>query len=1353
MPTDDTTIPPQVRLGDPTDPDPGVSPERLQLVRRLSRDWAARIQDAGGQNPLLYRSTRGVDLAIFGPVVAAKARRREDVALLANLLAPDERPAIFRKIRNLEKKAREYQEEQGLEVLFVALGQVALPKAGQEVRPVEAPLVLAPISLRKVATAEGEDYRLLSAGEPIVNSTLVRFLTRERQIDLRAQSEVLMEDHDDPTDLLDAFAAAILTSGLAASVDKSPARLGTFTFAQEAIVLDLEAADVEYLASHSLIAALAGDLDALEIVRNVAEPLPERALDGLSVDDEPLILPADSSQRIQIATVLRGDHHVIQGPPGTGKSQSIANMIAALAAREKTVLFVAEKRAALEAVQRRLQAAGLGHLMMDLHSLTNKSAAYQQVSASWNEFAQVGLSLEDGSVQSQDSSIVRDRDQLRDRLNGRTQAIESLVTRSKSYGELLSLAADVPESIRARIVRSALPTGDHDDRVVRIGEALISMSAVLGTGIVRGEHPFFGLGEDARVGALREQIPAVRSALEELASGLNTLGAVASGGTALGRPLALLADLDERRGLNFARTFERRAAIESAPQLGWPMPLRLLVLLPPDRRALWAALRAASPSIPTKDLYASAVSALPFIEAWHTTPELGGLDIDDLAATRIPGLARRFLSIRDALASSFDEGHRPPLYSSVADARGWLQAAIDALDDLDLIEPRLVDLRLLRASGIAAALGSVTFRDAAEARTIAEHVLAADHLDALREAPGWPEALRVSGARLEEVQRDFRRWDAAVEGEVVALVEAGRRRRALAALSAARSKKVEVPSRGASPTVVRTAYDLLRKEAGKQKQHPPLRRFIDWTGEAVIALRPCWAMSPLSVSQLLPQKRLFDVVIFDEASQVEAPFAIPAIARGTQAVVAGDQKQLPPTNFFKKLGTVDDDVVDWEDVVDDDAGVDGGATPSPAQDAEAGASPTEQLAMPLEASPADAAPATARATGHRVAPSPVLTSESILAAVAETLIRSGSLRWHYRSRDARLIAFSNEHIYRPWTGSLVTFPSPAIASPFRLIHVPRGDADRAEGASREEIGNVVNAVLESAIQFPDDSVGVIVFNTKLVEMVETELEETVQDLGTNGFAPESRERIERVLDEHRFERFFCKSIEQVQGDERDAIVLHVPSRYRADGRLSANFGVLNQTGGERRLNVAVTRAKRRMTVVSGITARDMAALQFANVGPELLRLYLDFAERGGEMSSETLSMQPTLTPFERSVMDALLARGHGVVAQVGSLGYRIDLAIRHPEEEGVLALGIECDGATYHSAKAARDRDRLRQAQLEEIGWRICRIWSTDWFRDPEKQVAKVESALADAVREGVGLTVPRSVARPLENRWRGQGP
>jgi hypothetical protein len=462
---------------------------------------------------------------------------------------------------------------------------------------------------------------------------------------------------------------------------------------------------------------------------------------------------------------------------------------------------------------------------------------------------------------------------------------------------------------------------------------------------------------------------------------------------------------------------------------------------------------------------------------------------------------------------------------------------------------------------------------------------------------------------------------------------------------------------------------VIRREGGKQRKHKPVRELITQTRNVTPNIKPVFMMSPLAVSQYLPSDMQFDVVIFDEASQVTPGDAVNCIYRGKALILAGDDKQLPPTSFFER--NTDDDDEEETDIKD---------------------------------------------------------FQSVLElAKAAGAFNNLGLRWHYRSRHEDLIAFSN---YKFYEGKLVTFPSAHAEGDdvgVEFFHA-HGMYRRGGGAFNPiEATKVAERVIEHYTNRPDLTLGVVTFSVAQAKAVDEAIRE----------ARVSRRDLDRFLDDtdDRLNCFFIRALEQVQGDERDVIIFSVGYGPDEAGKISNNFGAMNKDKGWRRLNVGITRARQRVEVFASMHAGEISASSNENV--EYFRAYLDYAEKGPQTLAVPYSstgLDPE-SPFEESVLAAIRTWGYIVEPQVGAAGFRIDIGVRHPAYPGMFAIGIECDGYQYHSAPAARDRDRLRDQILTGLGWRLHRIWGTAWYRDRATEEARLRAAIEEAI------------SAPLDNR------
>ena len=455
---------------------------------------------------------------------------------------------------------------------------------------------------------------------------------------------------------------------------------------------------------------------------------------------------------------------------------------------------------------------------------------------------------------------------------------------------------------------------------------------------------------------------------------------------------------------------------------------------------------------------------------------------------------------------------------------------------------------------------------------------------------------------------------------------------------------------------------VIRHEINKKRRHMPLRRLMERAGNAVQAIKPVFMMSPMSVAQFLPPGEIgFDLLLIDEASQVQPIDALGAIARAGQIVVVGDERQLPPTRFFARG-------VDTMDDVDEET----------------------QIASDLE---------------------------SVLRLCSARGLPERQLRWHYRSRHHSLIAVSNHEFYND---RLFIVPSPyrfESGLGVSLRHVPEGVFDRGRSrTNRPEAHVVARAVVDHARRFPDKSLGVGAFSVSQRQAILNELEHLWRQ----------ETDVKEYFARGGPEPFFVKNLENIQGDERDVIFISVGYGRDRDGFFSMDFGPLSKEGGERRLNVLISRARERCCVSSSITADDIDLNRARGRGPAAFKTFLRFAETGSLWVGRPTE-RGFESPFEEAVGHAIRQQGFEIEPQIGVAGFFIDIGVIDPDKPGRYILGIECDGAAYHSARSARDRDRLRQEVLESHGWTIHRIWGPDWFQRPEEETRKILAAIEDA--------------------------
>ncbi len=480
---------------------------------------------------------------------------------------------------------------------------------------------------------------------------------------------------------------------------------------------------------------------------------------------------------------------------------------------------------------------------------------------------------------------------------------------------------------------------------------------------------------------------------------------------------------------------------------------------------------------------------------------------------------------------------------------------------------------------------------------------------------------------------------------------------------------------------------ILSKEAAKKRRLMPIRTLMQKIPHLLVKLKPCLLMSPISVSQFLPPDAKFDLVLFDEASQLVPEDAIGAIYRGKTIVVAGDNKQLPPTSFFQK-NLLDD--MDWDELNDEDIEV----------------------------------------------------FDSILDECLGIGLPVKTLKWHYRSKHEGLIAFSNHRFY---DDTMITFPAAKAETDslgVKLVYVPDGIYDR--GGKRDnpkEAEKVAELVFEHFKNYPKKTLGVVTFSIAQMDAVQEAIDSKLKE------QPE----FEQFFKEDRIDGFFVKNLENVQGDERDVIFFSVGYGYDQNGQIAMNFGPLNKPGGERRLNVAVTRAREKVVLITSIKGSDMDPDAQA-LGVQTLRTYLDYAEHGTDSIKTGKCKEGAFeSALDEDVANEIKKLGYGIVPEVGCSGYKIDIGIADPVNKGCFLLGVECDGATYQSSSSARDRDRLREQVLRQLGWRIHRIWAPAWVARRDSEIRRLKEAIEQAQKQQIEKDSQKPITAPVTDVQKNQ--
>lgn len=1246
------------------------------------------------------------------------------------------------RLLGLHRDARTMLEEQGVNILYLALGQLVWFESEKPDVERRAPLVLLPVKLERKSAAA--NFYLSALEDDIQeNLSLSAKLKTDFGINLPDFAE---EESLDLASYFDSVHTAIKDrSGWRLLPDAIT--LGFFSFSKFLMFRDLHPANWPERKSpteHPLIAGLLkyGFQSPPAPIRDdvhLDELIPADKLDH--------VVDADSSQTLAIETVRSGASAVIQGPPGTGKSQSISNIIATAVLDGKRVLFVAEKLAALEVVRRRLENAGLGDICLELHSnKSNKRAVVAEIGRTWDLGKPAPAKLE---------STVSDLETHRGILNRHSALLHSIRTPSELsafsvLGHLCSLSSGAEaKPITLPGAETWTPTKRTELRrlCVELGDRLKQVEAP-------SKHPWRGISAGTVLSidlpVIADSIRLFAKTLEDLANTAGTLATVmnqpppstfheARTISLYGHYIATAPHTDnlsiaskewndlkrasELIAIGEAWTRTRRAVTAKIFDSAWTEDFSrarasirtygqsIFRIFNGGYRRSIAQLESACADGPPKS-YAERLSLLDqLVEAQSNLRALRDADslgknlfgtlwlqensdwshfakIKDWVQLQAEaGLDKEFRSLfsKNAKSPAIETAQGPAMESvrkaSEASLRAFRTIAIDAPSAFGVASWETAPLGELRtrAEGWIKHINSLIpwNQYVATGRQARAHGLG-PIVDLCESAGGAipSEELHLSFDRgyYSQLLREFMQSTPSI-----AQFEGSRHEQIIEEFKCLDKDRIELSKhrvlqahheRMPHATGIGPA-GILQGELQRKRGHLPVRQLLRSAAPLIQAIKPVFMMSPLSVAQFLePGAIEFDLLVIDEASQVQPVDAFGAIARCRQIVVVGDSRQLPPTQFFARMTS------DSPDTLDD---------------------------LVSESEPSVAA----------------RDVESVLGLCCARGLPQTMLRWHYRSRHHSLIAISNDSFY---DRRLFIVPSPVESNPdlgLRFHHVHNGTFDRGGTATnREEAKLIAQAVITHASTTPQLSLGVGAFSVRQQTAILNELE----------LLRRENPKTESFFEATSHEPFFVKNLENIQGDERDVIFISVGYGKNQEGHMAMSFGPLSSEGGERRLNVLITRAKRRCEVFASITDEDIDLNRAKGAGVKSLKAFLRYA-RTGMLPESVLADRPTASPFEATVRAQIESLGHKVDTQVGVAGFFIDLAVRHPDKEGQYVLGIECDGTTYHSARSARDRDRLRQAVLEDHGWVLHRIWSTDWFQSLDAQLKKVQDAITSALR------------------------
>ncbi len=1270
---------------------------------------------------------------------------------LAADLTPNE---LQRRLYYINNQAKTMLQEQGYNILYLAVGFLEWIDKSKPKQKNLAPLVLIPVSMERKKV--GESFNLEWTGEDIQTNISLKAKLLEGGIELpdfefKKYGEVI--DHY----IEKVKHATMRMEGW--SVNYKIA-LGFFSFTKFVMYNDLNpdswASNVD-LTKNELIQAI------FNPAKNNVEAFNEEDIDS-QLDYQMMyqVLDADSSQIAAIQDVKAGRNLVVEGPPGTGKSQTIVNLIAELLAEGKSVLFVSEKMAALDVVKDRLTNVGLGKFVLELHShKTRRKKFLKDLQKATTVRAVDTLNID---------QTIRKLETLKRQLDDYASVIHKPVfavnlSAFQLYG--MKEAADDHFARKQAImplVRFNNPENvslkDLDDVVL----ALESVAELYQT--ISKENPWSKCAPKSLLPAdLREIEMLINDTLKSLDAFLIERGRVYDI-YGIKKPDTLNEFEKSLSAFDIIKTQNSELIDGQILKSGaWDNnnddPYRLIQELAKYQKVA-PILDKFNPNIYQTNIDALIYQLnelshkkfrffkgnqhLELVERYYNYPvqsDVNGI-IDDLNRAKIAIRLKKNLEANEALGKKYYGGYWH-LNADINDLKAiaqWMtqfsaltregifsQNTIDLLSkDLFEVNPErdLVDYidsgkqfsdDLNKLKSKLNPRSKLIFKKGANDVPFEEWQsqlynwrgqlsslhLWSQYLNTKNSLKGTTAELFVDSIEKRNIKKDDVK--ALVEGNFadsllnILFVENQELATFIGELHENRikefkdlDKKILVLNRkrifhklnSNIPQIFGATENpqakVLAGEFTRKSGHLPVRKLLEKAGGMIKQIKPCFMMSPLSVAQYLDptnEELQFDVVIFDEASQVKPEDALGAFMRGKTAVVMGDTQQLPPTSFFDQMASGESD---------------------------------EEEATSLD-------------------------MESILH-LCKLSFPVKMLKWHYRSRHESLINVSNKEFY---DNELLVYPSPSHNDSelgLKFHYNPNTAYERgSSSANPKEAEDVVEAIFDHFDRYGDTkSLGVGTFSVAQKNAILERLEEKRRE----------RPELEPLFSENKDERFFVKNLETIQGDERDVILISVGYGFDNERKMSLNFGPLNQDGGERRLNVLITRARQKCVVFSNFKASSMKLTANPPHGVRALREFLEYAENltmGHKTQDEHSS-----APFEDAIASFLEENGYIIDKQIGCAGFRVDLAIVDEENPGKYILGITTDGKMYASSKVARDRDRLREQVLEGLGWKLYHLWSTDWYRNRDLGRKKLLDFIEKSIKE---TRKEQKIAREKEEKRR----
>ena len=1307
--------------------------ERFNIARK-------ELLDLSFKNPLLnykLRATTGLEFKslnasdIFNALVneSKKIGFTLDYVTSSNKLYVDiDDKDLKRRLNKTYRQAKLYLEEKGANILFLTLGFLKW-KEGEEVY--RSPLILVPVDLEK--SENQEKYSLVYNGEEVrLNISLITKIKSEYNIDISL-------DEDEDIKDIDAYFRSVDEKVKNREGFEVEATKGAFDFFSYAKYLMYKDLDLDVWTNEK--GELDNDVLKKLFVTNFDDKLTDN--NNLERDLTPSkiynVVDADSSQAKVIYEILQGKNMVIQGPPGTGKSQTITNIIASNLVKGKSVLFVSEKKAALEVVKRRLENIGLGDLVLELHSeKTNKKDVLHSIEQT--------LSLGEPKDE-EDNELEKKYDLTKFELDEYKRIVNSTVSNSslpliEVYGEALKIKNRLDElNVRfPRMTFKDISIWSHDDFSRKLDIAKEFEALVLRVGKIE-KHPLYGITLEHCLPyeqvTLKEKLSDLEDSLADLISTISEIGSIFQNKSIntlfdSGRLINSINALEKYRSLalinvsdlyllsssddvtnliKLAKNFQEEikkeykdtAYLESKEYVNSyeeyeklsffkkkkseiPLELNKYFFLNKvgnkDRKNLYLHLKKynllMSNEAMFKYLFKEEYKGL-FSTDWNHIINLlnpAKEFLEKLSNYSILSQTRQVIYSEEKIDELIDL--RQTYFERKKDFEDKLHsfftfAAFDSLKRFDYnywyLDCSFVELKRIIHSwiiNIDSVIDVVRYNSLVhefknegmeELLNYYYDTNKVEYLDLILSFEYY-DALINYAYSLNSTLSSFKEFK--IERLISLFKELD------AKMMVENIKKVLKVHYSLMPKINDNSKDmaLIRRELNKKRNKMPIRRLLLKASSAILKIKPVFMMSPISVASFLPPKEVvFDLVVFDEASQVRPVEAFGALLRAKQIVVVGDSKQLPPTNFFDNLTNKYDEVND-EDY-------------------------------------------------------DVSNMESILTLLLAMNIPQRTLSWHYRSRNRSLISLSNNEFYE---GELKVFPSVYDSDPSKgLVFNYIKDSFYARGTTRVnkiEAKEVIKAVFEHAKNNRDLSLGVASFSLAQQEELYKEFEAQLKKC--------TDEEVKSFFTMHKDEPFFIKNLESVQGDERDVIFISIGYGYDEDGHITMDFGPLNKDGGERRLNVLITRAKVKCEVFSNITCNDINLSKTDAKGVVALKRFLDYAQN--RIIYLNRNKESCSDDFIDFIYDKLLDYGYVVDKNIGK-DVGIDLAI-FDKAKNRYVVGLECDGGAYKNLVNTTDRERIRRNVLKSLGWKIYHVWSPDFYRNPKNEFDKILDFIQEASEE-----------------------